>query len=263
MNLQLENKNVFISGSTQGIGFAIAQKLLSEGAHVIINGRHSQKVNSSVEKLTSEFPAARVSGIAADFSKVNEIENLLHQLPKIDVLVNNIGIFNIKPFADISDDEWEEIFQVNVMSGVRLSRKIMHDMLERNWGRIIFISSESAINVPADMIHYGMTKTAMLAVSNGLSKLTKGTAVTVNTILGGPVYSEGVATAVEHIATTNGLPVNDIKNQIMKTNKPDSLIDRFIETSEIANVVSFLASPLSVAINGAAIRVDGGAVNTI
>lgn len=263
MDLQLQGKVAFISGSTQGIGFAIAQKLLSEGASVIINGRSEERLNQSLQRLRSLFPEGNISGIPADFSNFDEVQNLLKQLPAIDILVNNVGIFNMKSFVEITDEDWMNIFEVNVMSSVRLCRKIISNMLEKKWGRIIFISSESAINIPADMIHYGMTKTAMMSISNGLSKLTKGTEVTVNTILGGPVYSDGVANVVEGISKTNNISVNDIKEQIMKTNKPESLINRFLEPSEIADVVSFLSSPISIAVNGTTIRADGGAINTI
>lgn len=263
MNLQLTSKTAFISGSTQGIGFAIAKQMLEEGAAVIINGRTKEKVDNAVQKLKEQLPDAHISGLAADFTNKEDIEELLEKLPAIDILVNNVGVFDLKPFVEISDADWEYFFDLNVMSGVRLSRKLLPKMLERNWGRIIFISSESGVNIPENMIHYGMTKTAMLSVSNGLSKLTKGTGVTVNTILGGPTYSDGVAGAVEHIAAVQNIPVSDMKNGIMQTTNPHSLIGRFIDPSEIANLAVYLASPLSIATNGTALRADGGVLNTI
>lgn len=263
MDLQLTSKTAFVSGSTQGIGLAIAKQLLEEGVAVIINGRTKEKVDNAVQKLKEQLPYAQISGLAADFTNKEEIEQLLEKLPAIDILVNNVGVFDLKPFAEISDADWEYFFDLNVMSGVRLSRKLLPKMLERNWGRVIFISSESGVNIPENMIHYGMTKTAMLSVSNGLSKLTKGTGVTVNTILGGPTYSDGVAGAVEHIAAAQNISVNDMKNGIMQATNPHSLIGRFIDPSEIANLAVYLASPLSIATNGAALRADGGVLNTI
>jgi NAD(P)-dependent dehydrogenase (short-subunit alcohol dehydrogenase family) len=263
MDLQLEQKTAFISGSTQGIGFAIARQLLQEGARVIINGRTKEKTAMAVQRLMAMFPVAKVSGIAADFSKSHEVHELLNALPAIDILVNNVGIFNLKAFEDIADTEWMDIFETNVMSGIRLSRALLPGMLERNWGRILFISSESGINVPAKMIHYGMTKTAMLAISNGLSKLTKGTEVTVNTILGGPTYSDGVAHTVEQMAQAQGISPDQMKVAIMQHTNPHSLLQRFITPQEIANLAAYFCSPLAVATNGSALRVDGGVLNSL
>lgn len=263
MDLQLTSKTAFVSGSTQGIGFAIARQLLMEGAVVIINGRTQERVDLAVGRLKEEMPAAMVTGIAADFAKVSEVNELLAALPEIDILVNNVGIFELKAFADIKDEDWMRFFEVNVLSGVRLSRFLLDKMITRNRGRIIFISSESGINIPGNMIHYGMTKTAMLSVSRGLAELTKGTEVTVNTILGGPAYSEGVAGAVEHIAGAQGLGVEQMKDNLIKMLNPTSLLQRFIDPSEIANMAVYLSSPLAVATNGAALRVDGGVLNSI
>lgn len=263
MDVQLKGKTAFISGSTQGIGYAVAKQLAQEGAVVVLNGRTQVKVTQAVGKLMAEVPGAAVSGIAADFSKPGEITALLSQLPVVDILINNVGIFDLKPFFDTADDDWTRFFEVNVMSGVRLSRALMPAMLERNWGRIVFISSESAINIPANMIHYGMTKTAMLSVSRGLSQLTKGTGVTVNTILGGPTYSDGVAGVIGQIAEAQNQPVENIKAGLISTINPTSLLQRFIAPSEIASLVTYLASPLSIATNGAALRADGGVLNTI
>ncbi|WP_212002060.1 SDR family NAD(P)-dependent oxidoreductase [Chitinophaga sp. HK235] len=263
MDLQLSGKTAFISGSTQGIGFAIARQLLQEGAEVILHGRTSAKVDITVQKLRTEFPTAAISGWAADLSIPEETENLLRQLPAVDILVNNAGVFGLRDFESTTDDEWNDIFQVNVMSAVRLSRQVLQGMLSRNWGRIIFISSESGMNIPGNMIHYGVTKAAMLALGNGLSKLTKGTAVTVNTILGGPAYSEGVASATEHLAALHQQPVGVIKEQIIQSTNPHSLLGRFIEPAEIASLAAYLASPLSSAINGASLRADGGVLRTL
>ena len=263
MDLQLNSKTAFISGSTQGIGFTVAKQLLKEGADVIINGRTQDKIDVAIRKLKDEMPFANVSGIAADFSSKEEVEGLLKQLPPVDVLINNVGIFELKDFNDIDDEEWLNIFNVNVMSGVRLSRHLLSGMLSRGWGRVIFISSESGINVPGNMIHYGMTKTAMLSISNGLSKLTKGTQVTINTVLGGPTYSDGVAQVVRHISQQYNQPEDLIKGQIMQSTNPHSLLGRFIEPEEIASVVAYLSSPLAAAINGTSIRADGGVLNTL
>lgn len=263
MDLQLKSKTAFISGSTQGIGFAIARQLLLEGAKVIINGRTQEKVDTAIARLKQEIQGAEVSGLAADFAKTEEVDHLMAALPETDILINNVGIFELKAFADIRDDDWARFFEVNIMSGVRLSRALLPGMLSRNWGRIIFISSESAVNIPGNMIHYGMTKTAMLAVSRGLAVLTKGTAVTVNTILGGPTYSEGVAGAVEYLAGTQNRSIEEVKSELVKAMNPTSLIQRFIEPSEIASLAVYLSSPLSIATNGSALRADGGVLNTI
>lgn len=258
MDLQLKQKTAFISGSTQGIGFAIAQKLAEEGANVILNGRTETKTQQAAQRLRDAVPGTQVSGIAADFANAREVEALLGQLPAIDILVNNVGIFELKPFADIDDNNWSNTIEVNVMSGVRLSRALLPAMLKKGWGRIVFISSESGLNIPADMIHYGMTKTAMLSLSNGLSKLTKGTAVTVNAILGGPTYSDGVAQTVEQLAQAQNISADQMKAAIIQHTNPNGLLQRFITPEEIASVAVYLSSPLAAAINGAAVRADGG-----
>lgn len=258
MDLKLAGKTAFISGSTQGIGYAVAEQLLREGAAVVINGRTQEKVDAAVNRLRTVGAAVR--GIAADFSDAAAVTKLIAQLPAIDILVNNVGIFDLKPFFELEDADWYRFFEVNVMSGARLSKALLPKMLERKWGRILFISSESGVNIPANMIHYGMSKTAMLSISRGLSQLTKGTAVTVNTILGGPTYSDGVAAAVAHVAGMQGVPVEQMKSQL--TN-PASLLDRFITPEEIAHFAAYLCSPLSVATNGAALRADGGVLQTI
>lgn len=263
MDLQLNGKRAFISGSTQGIGLAIVRQLLNENVAVTINGRNSEKTEQVRKDLQEQFPNASVSAIVADFSKKEEVEKLIAQLEEVDILINNVGIFELKDFENITDDNWYNYFEINVMSSVRLSRHLLPKMLNKKWGRIIFISSESGVNVPENMIHYGMTKSAMSAVANGLSKLTKGTEVTVNTIIGGPTYSESVSTVVEHIATTQSLSVEQMKNIIIQQSNPHSLLQRFIEPSEIANLVAYLSSPQSIATNGSSLRADGGVLKII
>jgi len=260
MDLQLTGKRAFVSGSTQGIGFAIAKGLLDEGAAVVINGRDRARVDAAVAALSKD--GATVEGIAADFTEPAQANTLLETLGDVDILVNNVGTFEVKPFADVSDDDWQRYLDVNVMSGVRLSRHLLPGMLERGWGRIVFINSESGVNVPADMIHYGASKAALLALGNGLAKLTRGTAVTVNSILGGPTYSDGVATAVDQIAHAQGMDVVSLKAAIAAGNAT-SILQRFIEPNEIASLALYLASPLSSATNGAAIRADGGALTAM
>lgn len=263
MNLLLKEKKAFISGSTQGIGFSIAKQLLQEGTSVIINGRSKEKTEWAVKKLQQEFPDAEISGIAADFAIREDIIRLSEELSDIDILINNVGIFGVNDFYEISDEDWYHYFEINVMSGMRLSRKLLPGMIKKNAGRIIFISSESGVNVPENMIHYGMTKAAMSALSNGLSKLTKGTAVTVNTILGGPTYSDGVATTVEQIAEGQNLTVDQMKDIIIKNSNPHILLQRFINPEEIASLAVYLSSPLSIAVNGASLRADSGVLKII
>jgi len=263
MDLQLKGKTAFISGSTQGIGFATAKKLLQEEATVVINGRTQQRADKAAEELKQQVSGAKVSGIAADFSKAGEIQNIFERLPSVDILINNVAIFEPKPFAEISDEEWQRFYEINVLSGVRLSRHYFPQMIQKNWGRIIFISSESAINIPEEMIHYGMTKTAQLAVARGLAELTKGTNVTVNAVLPGPTKSEGVAEFVNNLAKQQNKTSQETEIDFFKTARPTSIIQRFASPAEIANMIVYISSPLSAATNGAAIRADGGVVKTI
>jgi NAD(P)-dependent dehydrogenase (short-subunit alcohol dehydrogenase family) len=263
MDLQLNNKTAFVSGSTAGIGFAIATRLLHEGAHVIINGRTREGVDTAVAELKSLVAEASVSGIAADFSKVNEVDALIKELPEVDILINNAGIFEPKAFADIPDEDWFRFFEVNVMSGIRLSRHYFPKMLAKNWGRIIFISSESAVFIPDEMIHYGMTKTAQIAVSRGLSELTKGTNVTVNAILPGPTKSKGVGGFLEDLAKTGKQTIDEVEKNFFKNMRPTSLLQRFASVEEIADTTVYYCSPLASATNGAAIRVEGGLIRSI
>ena len=263
MDLQLKNKKALVTGSTAGIGYAIAKQLAKENAHVYINGRTTARVETAVKKLKDETGNPNISGFAVNFSDSKQIENLIQQLPEVDILVNNVGIFEPKPFKDISDADWFKFFEVNVLSGVRLSRAYFDKMIAKNWGRIIFISSESAVQIPDEMIHYGMTKTAQLAVSRGLAELTKGTNVTVNTVLPGPTFSEGAGDFIESLARDQNKSVKDIEKDFFQHMRPSSLLQRFATPDEIASLVTFVASPLSSATNGAALRADGGVVRSI
>src|SRR6266699_2636363 len=258
MNLQLVGKTALISGSTKGIGFAIASQLAAEGACVIMNGRSDKAVNSASEQVRKAVPKAKVEGFAGDLATTPATQDLLKLFPAVDILVNNLGIYEPRPFDAISDEDWRHIFEVNVLSGVRLSRAYLPGMRERNWGRVVFISSESAINTPAGMIHYGMTKTAQLAVSRGLAESCAGTAVTVNAVLPGPTHSAGVEEFVGQLS--GGKPFAEFEAEFFKTVRPSSLLKRFATTEEVANLVTYVCSPLSAATNGAALRVDGGVV---
>jgi NAD(P)-dependent dehydrogenase (short-subunit alcohol dehydrogenase family) len=262
MNLKLNNKVALVTGSTAGIGFAIAKSLATENVQVYLNGRDQNKVDQAVQKIIDETGNKNVKGIAADFSDKKQIENLITQLPEVDILINNVGIFEPKEFKAITDEDWFKFFEVNVLSGVRLSRAYFDKMITKNWGRIIFISSESALQIPAEMIHYGMTKTAQIAVARGLAELTKGTAVTVNSVLPGPTLSEGVSDFIETLAKDQGLTNTEIEKDFFANMRGTSILKRFITTDEIANLVTYVASPLSAATNGASLRVDGGVIKT-
>lgn len=263
MDLKIKHKTAFISGSTAGIGYAIANRLANEGATVIINGRTQEAVDKAVEELKSITGNLKISGIAANFYKVDEINSLLEQLPQIDILVNNAGVFEPKAFTEIPDEDWFRFFDINVMSGVRLSRYLFPKMIERNWGRIIFISSETAVSAASEMIHYGMTKTAQIAVSRGMAELTKGTGVTVNSILPGPTKSRGIAGFIEDMATAGNITPKEAEENFFKDIRPTSLIQRFSAVEEIADTIAYYVSPLASATNGAAIRVEGGTIKTI
>ena len=263
MDLQLKNKKALVTGSTAGIGLAIAKQLAKEGADVVINGRTKERIDAAIKEIKDDFKDAKVSGIAADFSKVEEINNLLKALPEVDILINNVGIFEPKPFLEIPDEDWLNFYEINVLSGVRLSRHYFPAMIKKNWGRIIFISSESAVNIPEEMIHYGMTKTAQLSVSRGLSELTKGTGVTVNAVLPGPTQSKGVGGFMEKLAKHDNMTVEEAEKSFFLKARPTSLLQRFASVDEVANMVTYIASPLSSATNGASIKVDGGVLKTI
>ncbi|WP_373397146.1 SDR family oxidoreductase [Algoriphagus halophilus] len=263
MDLELIDKKVLISGSTAGIGYAIAERFLKEGAEVIINGRTKESVNTSIESLKNSTKSAKISGVAADFSKVEDVNRLISTFPEIDILINNAGIFEPKSFEEIPDEDWFRFFELNVMSGVRLSRHYLPKMLQKNWGRIIFISSESGVFIPEEMIHYGMTKTAQISISRGLAELTKGTNVTVNSILPGPTKSKGVGIFIEDLAKNNNTSTEEVEKDFFKNMRPTSLIQRFASVEEVANTVVYFSSPLASATNGASIRVEGGLVKSI
>jgi NAD(P)-dependent dehydrogenase (short-subunit alcohol dehydrogenase family) len=263
MKIDLAGKTALVTGSTSGIGHAIAKGLAAAGAEVVINGRTEAKVEAAVAAFTKLVPGSRVRGVAADVSTATGCQALVAAQPDADILVNNAGIFEPKGFIDIPDDDWTRFFEVNVMSGVRLSRAYMPGMLMRNWGRIVFISSESALNIPSEMIHYGMTKTAQLAVSRGLAQLTSGTGVTVNSVLPGPTMSEGVETFVADLARQNGQSVQQAASQFIRQHRPTSLLQRFASVQEIANMVVYVSSKEASATNGAALRAEGGIIQTI
>lgn len=262
MELGLRGKRAFISGSSQGIGFAVASALAAEGVDVVINGRDERRVDAAVAAVALAHPGAAVSGIAADFTDPDQVVAVTEKLGRVDILVNNVGLFGLADFADITDEDWARYFEVNVMSGVRLSRSLLPGMRERGWGRIVFVSSESGVNVPADMVHYGVTKAAMIALGNGLAKLTRGTGVTVNTVLGGPTYSEGVAASVAAVAAAQSVSVDVMKEAIIGQNTT-TLLERFLDPTEVADLVVYLSSVRASATNGAALRADGGVLTAM
>jgi NAD(P)-dependent dehydrogenase (short-subunit alcohol dehydrogenase family) len=263
MNYHLEDKLCLVTGSTAGIGFAIASALAGEGASVIINGRTDDRVAEAIEKIKAKKPKARLEAFGGDLSTVDDVAEVYERFPEIDVLVNNLGIYEPKPFEKITDDDWRKIIEINFFSGVRLSRAYLPIMLNHNWGRIIFISSESAVQIPKEMIHYGVTKTMQIALARGLAETTKGTGVTVNSVLPGPTRSEGVEKFVKDIAKGQGKSVAEVEKDFFTTVRPSSLIQRFATNEEVANLVAYVASPLSSATNGAALRVEGGCVPSI
>jgi NAD(P)-dependent dehydrogenase (short-subunit alcohol dehydrogenase family) len=263
MKIDLSGKTALVTGSTAGIGYAIAKGLAASGAEVVLNGRSKARVDEAVGKLAKEIPAAKIRGIAADVSTAAGCKELVAALPDVDILINNAGIFEPKNFFEIPDEDWSRFFEVNVMSGVRLSRAHLPAMLKRNWGRVVFISSESALNIPTEMIHYGTTKTAQLSISRGLAKLTRGTGVTVNSVLPGPTMSEGVEGFVKDLAKQNGQSEAEAAGQFVKQHRPGSLLQRFASVDEIANMVVYVASKEASATNGAALRAEGGIVDTI
>ena len=260
MNLNLTDKTALISGSTKGIGFAIATQFAHEGARVIVNGRSNNAITEALAQIRRAVPDARVESFAGDLSTAEAVEALLLQFPSVDVLVNNLGIFEPKPFENIPDEDWRRFFEVNVLSGVRLSRAYLPGMKQRDWGRIVFISSESGIQIPVEMIHYGTTKTAQLAVSRGLAETCAGTGVTVNAVLPGPTRSAGVDEFVTQLS--GGQPFEQFEKEFFTSVRPTSLLKRFETPQEIASLVTFVCSPVASGINGAALRVDGGVVRS-
>jgi NAD(P)-dependent dehydrogenase (short-subunit alcohol dehydrogenase family) len=263
MNLGLQGKLAVVSGSTAGIGFAIAAALAAEGAKVVVNGRTQARVDAALESIQQRLSGADLRGVPADLGTAAGVETFLRQVPAADVLVNNLGIFEPKPFLEIPDADWLRFFEVNVLSGVRLARAYLPGMLKKNWGRVIFISSESAQHVPTEMIHYGMTKTAQVAVARGLAQSAAGTGVTVNSILAGPTASEGVGTFLDSMAKQQSVSTKEIEKWFFSNVRPTSLLKRFETPEEVAAVVAFVASTQAAAINGAAVRAEGGVVQSI
>ncbi len=263
MNIDLTGKTALVTGSTAGIGRAIAEGLAKAGANVVVNGRKPETVDRAVAAVSMVAERAKVCGVAADVSSPAGCEAIVAAVPNIDILVNNAGIFEPKPFFEIPDADWTRFFETNVMSGVRLSRAYMPGMIERNWGRIIFISSESGLQIPKEMIHYGLTKTAQLALSRGLAEVSAGSGVTVNAVLPGPTRSDGVEGFLEAMAKDAGKAPDDMARDFVKTHRPTSLLERFATVEEVANMVVYAASKEASATNGAALRVDGGVVRSI
>jgi len=263
MDLQLEGKRALVSGSTAGIGYAIAEGLAKEGATVIVNGRTQQRVDQVLASLKKMGVRGKLEGLPADLGTASGVAAATQKFPELDILVNNLSIFDPKPFEEIPDDEWIKFFEVNILSGVRLSRHYLPSMKKRNWGRIIFISSESAIQIPVEMIHYGMTKTAQLAISRGLAETTVGSGVTVNAVLPGPTSSEGAMDFVGRIAKSQQKTTAEVEKDFFQNMRPTSLLKRFETPQEVAALVTFVCSPLSSGTNGAALRVDGGVVRSI
>ncbi len=262
MNLQLENKLALVSGSTAGIGLAIASALAGEGARVIINGRTMDRVEGAIGKIRSIHRGANVEPLPVDLSTAAGAAETLRRFPDVEVLVNNLGIFEPVPFERIPDEDWFRFFEVNVMSGVRLSRAYLPKMKKRNWGRIIFISSESGMQIPAEMVHYGMTKSAQIAVARGIAETCAGTGVTCNAVLPGPTGSEGVKEFVASLGKQSGQTFEEVEKEFFLKARPSSLLKRFATPEEVAAMVAFVCSPLSSATNGAALRVDGGVVKS-
>ena len=263
MKIDLTGKTALVTGSTQGIGFAIAQGLAEAGALVVINGRKTEAVDAAVAKLKQAVSGAQVQGLAADVGTAQGCKAAVATLPQVDILVNNVGVYGPQDFFDTPDEEWERFFQVNVMSGVRLSRAYLPGMEKHGWGRVLFISSESALNIPADMIHYGFTKTSNLSVSRGLAKRMAGTGVTVNAILPGPTLSEGLQDMLKDQQAQSGESLEETAAAFVMKNRPTSIIQRAASMEEVANMAVYIASPQASATTGAALRVDGGVVDTI
>ena len=263
MDLQLTNKKALVTGSTAGIGFAIASLLAQEGAVVVVNGRSQGRVEDAVRRIKTDNKDAQVTGLAADLGTREGVNLLTTALPALDILVNNLGVFEPKPFPDIPDEDWQRFFEVNVLSGVRLSRFYLPGMLQRDWGRVVFISSESGVNIPVEMIHYGVTKTAQIALARGLAETTAGTNVTVNSVLPGPTRSEGVQQFVQDLAKHQDTDAATVEADFFRSARPSSLLKRFATPEEVAAMVVYVCSPRASATNGAALRVDGGVVRSI
>lgn len=263
MNIDLSNKTAIVTGSTLGIGFAVAKGLAGSGATVVLNGRTEASVGQAIGALKKAIPQAVVRGVAADLGTAAGCAKLIAAEPDADILVNNVGIFGPHDFFEIPDSEWSRFFETNVMSGVRLSRAYAPGMMSRDWGRIIFISSESALNIPIEMIHYGFTKTAQLSISRGLAKRLAGSGVTVNAVLPGPTLSEGVEAMMKSMPMADGVSIEEAAADFVQKHRPSSILQRAASVEEVANMVVYVASPLASATTGAALRVDGGVVDTI
>jgi NAD(P)-dependent dehydrogenase (short-subunit alcohol dehydrogenase family) len=263
MDYQLTGKVCLVTGSTAGIGLAIATALAGEGAQVIINGRTDDRVAEAIDTIRKKFPAAKLEAYAGDFSDPDVAKECEARFRQIDVLVNNVGTYSVKPFNELTDADWQAIIETNFYSGLRLSRLYLPGMMNRNWGRIIFISSESGVQIPVEMIHYGVTKTMQIALGRGLAEVTKGTGVTVNSVLPGPTRSEGVGRFMKDMAQQQGKSEAEIEKGFFKEARPSSLLQRFATNEEVASLVAYVASPLSSATNGAALRVDGGVVRSM
>jgi NAD(P)-dependent dehydrogenase (short-subunit alcohol dehydrogenase family) len=263
MDLGLAGKRAIVTGSTAGIGFASAEVLAREGAHVIVNGRTPQRIDAALAKLRKAVPAAKLEGVAADLATAEGCAQLIRAVPDADILVNNMGIFEPVPFDEISDAEWLRFFEANVLSGVRLSRHYIKGMRARNFGRVVFVSSESGVQIPTEMIHYGVTKTAQIAVARGLAETLVGTNVTVNSVLPGPTGSEGVAGFVSQLAAAQGKDLATVEREFFQQARPSSVIQRFATTEEVASMIAYVCSTAASATTGAALRVDGGVIRAI
>ncbi len=263
MDLKIKNKIALITGSSQGIGLATAKNLCKEGTKVIINGKNKEKLEKAILSIKKEFPEAKIEGVVADLKNLEGCNKLISKVPHIDILINNLGVFEPKEFKDITEEEWLNMFNINVMSGVRLSQHYLSKMVDQDWGRIIFISSESGLQIPKEMIHYGMTKTAQISVARGIAELTKGTNVTSNSIIVGPSNSEGVSEFIEEIAISQNKSFKEIEKEFFEEIRPTSLLQRFTDVEEVSNMIVYTASSLSSATNGAALRVDAGVVQSV
>jgi NAD(P)-dependent dehydrogenase (short-subunit alcohol dehydrogenase family) len=263
MDLQLNGKHALVTGSTGGIGLAIAKALVREGAQVILNGRGGERVLRAAEEIREEFPDAILNDFVGDLSRADQVDALAAAFAHVDILVNNLGVYGPKAFEETTDADWHSIIETNFMSGLRLSRHYLPRMKKSGWGRIIFISSESADNIPVEMIHYGVTKTMQVALARGLAETTKGTAVTVNSILPGPTRSDGAAAFIREFAKSRNVALEVAEKEFFQTARPTSLLQRFASVDEVASMVAYVASPLSSATNGAALRVEGGLLRSI
>jgi NAD(P)-dependent dehydrogenase (short-subunit alcohol dehydrogenase family) len=263
MNLQLENKRALVTGSTAGIGYAIAERLLQEGASVIVNGRTQKRVETAMESLGRKFPAENIQGFAGDLSRTEIQKIMFKEFPTVEILVNNLGIFESKNLSELEESDWRRMFEINALSGALLSQHYLKEMREKNWGRILFIASETAVNIPTDMIHYGVSKAAQIAIARGLAETTKGTEITVNSILPGPTLSEGVTDYLNSVMKSHSGSREELQKGFIQSLRPTSLIQRFAAPEEVANLVAYLASPLASATNGASVRVEGGILRNV